>query len=292
MKYRSLDIVFLLSFPLIYFSLPIVFNFLSKLLRKYGVRELSDTDVEKIKAMTFPTWYKYVDFLYLSSVILIWLGTWFVSVLYFPILQRTIFGQPGMIFFRGDGGPSIMILLFFLLLMVFSLGGFLVSVFFPKYTLYSYNRYFRAGLTEGIYRIDFPIDIFTKVIIWTFIIFVPLLFLSLHNFVCITNNKLTINSFFSIVDKRYDWNDIKSAGFYGSNPYISRNNPPQPYLDIMLYNAKTISIKMRGPKVKDEDVVNLAKAIKNRNIPLIVKKDASFDKELSKLFDKVREISD
>jgi len=252
-----------ITFLVIYFLVLLVIQRLGGILRKFGLNEFSIEEINELRNMQIPKWVNYINNCLIFGLLVFWLGSWGLIVLkLFPAIQKFAFGSSNTIFFRGASLPYLIIILFSILFFLLPIGG-IVSLRFPKYTLYNYASMMKRNL-KGMYTLKYTIDFYIKWLIVSFIIFPPLIYLSFQDYVNIDQKKITINPFLSITNKIYTWDEVKYVKLHG---YNKANDTP--YLDIAFSDGKVFDV-WGGWYVTEpgkQGIINLILSAKERNIP-------------------------
>jgi hypothetical protein len=252
----------------VFLLMPLVIHFSYRVFRKLGFKELGRKEILDIEKLSFPGWYKYV---YISVFIVFfgsWIGFSFLSIYWwFPNLQRWLFTSNSTIFFRGDPHAYAFIIFFFSIFILSSLGGYVVSAFFPRFELYSYSRAFKKDVKNELSLLKFPPDFYKRWIVLNLIVFLPFLYLSFTNYIRITDKEIVIKYYFPVMNKTYSWNEVTLVNLHGFN-----QADEAPYLDFTFNNGKTIDLwtGFFMTKAKNKEVIELIKTVKNKGIPLTV----------------------
>lgn len=262
------DIISSMGLFFVFLLMPLVMHFSYHIFRKLGFKILDRKEMLSIEKMSFPVWYKYA---YIAVFIVFfsgWIGLSFLSVYWwFPSLQRWLFAPSSTIFFRGDPHAYAFIIFFFIIFILSSLGGYVTSVFFPKFELYCYSGAFKKDIQNELSLLRFPPDFYKRWIVSNLIVFLPFLYLSFTNYIRITDESIVIKYYFPVMNKTYSWDEVTSVSLHGFN-----QADETPYLDVTFNNGQTIDLwtGFYMTKAKNNEVIELIKTVKNKGIPLTV----------------------
>jgi hypothetical protein len=195
--------------------IPLLTPFISKLLKKLGTKQITETDFKSISNQKYPGYYQYFYLIMAIILVGIPIGFMFLCFIYGPRIQQALFGQNAVIFVSGTGLYLISIVGFIDSILVF--GPLLSALFlilstpnFKKYLLYKQGSAgYKTTLSSGLTSIE-------KFGIILFIILIPFGYLGIHDYQAVYPDKVIINSYFNFTDKVYSFNQIQKVSVSSS----------------------------------------------------------------------------
>lgn len=257
--------------------MPAAVYLVYKILKKAGLKEWDNSGVVRAQSISFPVWYTYVDAAVIIGFVILWLGLSYLAIwCWFPDIQRALFARTGTIFFRGDPHAYCFVLFFFIVFFLCSLGGLIVSKYFPRYDLYSRAKFLKKGLTGGIARLQFPPSFYVKWFLAVMGVFLPLIYLCLNSYARITDNEITLKYVVPPMNRCYDWRDVAGVRLSGFN-----KTEEAPYLEFTFADGRTVNIwrGMFRTRPRPREVVTLLKMVKEKKIPLVVEPPGAEDRK-------------
>lgn len=239
-----------------------------KILKKAGLKEWDKAEAACAGQIKIPDWFPALHAAVVVGLIVLWLGLSYLAIWrWFPDIQRALFAGADTIFFRGDPHAYCFVLFFFVIFFLCSLGGLIVTKYFPRFELYCRARLFKKGTAAGLARLEFPPSFYVK---WFFVVlgvFLPLISLCLNSYARITDSEITLKYIFPPMNRCYDWREVTGVRLYGFN-----RTEEAPYLELTFADGCTVNI-WRGlfrTRPRPGEIIALLKTVKTKGIPLSV----------------------
>ncbi len=209
-----------ITYSLIFLLIPITLMLTYRILKKLGVPEYSEKEIDELIKRKFPSWYKYLFYSIIPMMIVFFLLGFYISMLIAPDIQRALFITQETIYFSGLGIPlgAGIIFLYGFFVLSFTLLAFyqlLLDLMFPGFDTYTTALYLIQPEPNPFYRLNFgSMKNLFKIILLINVLSIPFLWASLNDYVQITDKEIFLNSMIPFTGKKYSWGEVEKGELY------------------------------------------------------------------------------